>query len=345
MKLLSRYLLRPINLLWLVLLVAAVWALDYLPIKEIWSTLQGLNPIELGLWLAFNLFILMVLCSRWWWIIRLQGYRMPFMQLAAYRLFGFSVSYFSPGTQFGGEPFQVYYLEKRAGIPRGEALASVTLDKLFELLSNFTFLAVGTLFILNRDISVNNLSRGWMTTMVVGLLLLPLVYMFLLWLGRHPLTWLAARLPAQLKKRSIRGSIQPLVTAAEVRISFLLRHKPIGMGGVFLLSGLIWAFFILEYWLMLSILGTNPAITDAVSGLTAARLSFLAPIPGGFGALEASQVLAVKWMGLGTAVGISASLLIRARDVTLGLVGFAVGSLFSRSRIDDRSPSPYGDVT
>lgn len=54
MKLLSRYLLRPINLLWLVLLVAAVWALDYLPIKEIWSTLQGLNPIELGLWLALT---------------------------------------------------------------------------------------------------------------------------------------------------------------------------------------------------------------------------------------------------------------------------------------------------
>ncbi|OGO32430.1 MAG: hypothetical protein A2Z16_02540 [Chloroflexi bacterium RBG_16_54_18] len=345
MKTPLRYLARPINLLWLVLLVAAIWALDYLPIKEIWSTLRGLDPLDLGLWLAFNLFILMVLCSRWWWIIRLQGYRLPFLRLAAYRLFGFSVSYFSPGTQFGGEPFQVYSLEKRESIPRGEALASVTLDKLFELLSNFTFLAVGTLFILNRDLSVSNLPASWMAALVVGLLVLPLVYMFLLWLGKHPLTWLAARLPAHLKKRSIRGSIQPLVTAAEVRISFLLRHKPLGMVGVFLLSGLIWALFIAEYWLMLSILGTNPGIKDAVSGLTAARLSFLTPIPGGFGALEASQVLAVKWMGLSTAVGISASLLIRARDVTLGLVGFAIGSVFSRSRIVDRSPSPYGDIT
>jgi hypothetical protein len=332
-------------LLWLALLVAAVWALGYLPVKEIWSTLQGLNPLDLGLWLAFNLFILMILCSRWWWIIRLQGYRLPFLRLAAYRLFGFSVSYFSPGTQFGGEPFQVYYLEKREGIPRGEALASVTLDKLFELLSNFTFLAVGTLFILNRGIFVSYLPKSLMAALVVGLLGFPLVYLFLLWSGRRPLTWLAMRFPAHLKKRSIRGSIQPLVAAAEERISFLLRHKPAGMVGVFLLSGLIWAFFIAEYWMMLSILGTHPAIKDAVSGLTAARLSFLTPVPGGFGALEASQVLAVKWMGLGTAVGISASLLIRARDITLGLIGFAIGSFFSRSRIVDRSPSPYGDIT
>ena len=60
MKLFLRYLVRPINLLWLALLVAAVWALGYLPVKEIWSTLQGLNPLDLGLWLAFNLFILMI---------------------------------------------------------------------------------------------------------------------------------------------------------------------------------------------------------------------------------------------------------------------------------------------
>lgn len=345
MKAFLRFLARPINLLWLALLVAAVWAVNYLPVGEIWATLQGLNPLNLAVWLSFNIFIVLVLCLRWWWIIRLQGYRLSLFRTLAYRLVGYSVSYFSPGTQFGGEPLQVYYLEKRESIPRAEALASVTLDKLFELLSNFTFLAAGTLFILNQGTLITIIPKNLMLAMIASLLLLPLLYMIGLWAGRRPLTWLAVRMPTRLKKRGILGSIHPLVTAAEERIAILMRHKPAGLAGVFVLSGVIWVFFIAEYWLMLYILGTNPAFTDAVSGLTALRLSFLSPVPGGLGALEASQVLAAKWMGFGTAVGISASLLIRGRDITLGLLGFLFGSLFSRVQFSNRSPSPYGDIS
>jgi hypothetical protein len=49
-------------------------------------------------------------------------------------------------------------------------------------------------------------------------------------------------------------------------------------------------------------------------------------LPAGIGALEASQALAFSTMGLNPALGISASLLIRGRDVILGAIGLWWGS-------------------
>ena len=55
--------------------------------------------------------------------------------------------------------------------------------------------------------------------------------------------------------------------------------------------------------------------------LVAARIAILLPLPAGIGTLESSQVLGLGVLGLETAVGISISLVIRARDVLLGLFG------------------------
>jgi len=72
---------------------------------------------------------------------------------------------------------------------------------------------------------------------------------------------------------------------------------------------------------MLTFLGANLTAVQIVIALTAMRLAYLLPLPGGLGSLEASQVLVLSLMGADPAIGVSASLLIRARDVLLGLVG------------------------
>jgi hypothetical protein len=62
-------------------------------------------------------------------------------------------------------------------------------------------------------------------------------------------------------------------------------------------------------------------LPQLVTALTAARISILLLLPAGLGALEASQAMAFGVLGLDPAVGLSASLLIRARDSLLGLIG------------------------
>jgi uncharacterized membrane protein YbhN (UPF0104 family) len=59
--------------------------------------------------------------------------------------------------------------------------------------------------------------------------------------------------------------------------------------------------------------------------LFAMRVAILFPMPAGLGVVEAGLALAATALGLSPAAGLSMSLLIRLRDVTLGLVGLWLG--------------------
>jgi uncharacterized membrane protein YbhN (UPF0104 family) len=87
---------------------------------------------------------------------------------------------------------------------------------------------------------------------------------------------------------------------------------------------------LLEYWLTLRFLGIQVNLIQAIAVLTAALIAFLFPLPGGLGALEASQVLAMTALGLNPALGLSASLLIRARDISLGGLGLLWAGVLAR---------------
>jgi uncharacterized protein (TIRG00374 family) len=327
MSKLTRRLLKPYNLVWLGLALVLWWLLQWAPWGKVWDVLKGLRPAELGILVAVNLFIIVLLSGRWWLILRILGFRTPFLPLSAYRLAGFAISYFTPGTQFGGEPLQVYLVEKRCRVPRSAAVASVTLDKLFELLANFTFLSAGVIVLSQSGLFGAGAEDPWVIAWMAGLFCLPLAYLLALWLGRTPLSGLAHRLPARWQSHKWWALIEPLLTDAEAQISRLMRQRPIALLGVALLSGAIWLPMIAEYGLMLWFLGAHASLTQTISAMTAARLAFLTPIPGGLGALEAGQALVMQAFGFGAALGIGASLLVRARDTLVGLVGLIVGAL------------------
>ena len=84
-------------------------------------------------------------------------------------------------------------------------------------------------------------------------------------------------------------------------------------------------------------------MTLAIISLTAARIAFLTPLPGGLGALEASQVFAMGALGFNPALGISISLWIRSRDVLLALLGLGLAGMFSNQSIAQPLPSQAGD--
>jgi uncharacterized membrane protein YbhN (UPF0104 family) len=97
-----------------------------------------------------------------------------------------------------------------------------------------------------------------------------------------------------------------------------------------LLSFFIWIAIVFEFRLALSFLGIQMTFPQVIVALTAARIAFLLPIPAGLGTLEAGQVLAMQALGFNPAIGISISLLIRARDVIFGGLGLWLGGVLSR---------------
>ncbi len=316
-------------LMWLAIPLLLVWGLRHVPFSAIWTALSQLSPTSILALMLVNGVIILLFSSRWWLILSAQGYRLPYLSLVTYRLAAFAISYFSPGTQFGGEPLQVYMVQDRHAVPGLVSVAAVTLDKLFEVLSNATFLLVGLLVILNQDLlTVHDRPKSLLG--IAGLLALPLGYLLALWLGRFPLTGLVVRLPARLASSAPLKKISPAIVATERQISTLFQHHPLLILWALLLSGLIWLLMLAEFWLTFRFLGQPLTLLQMVSALTAARLAFLLPLPGGLGALEASQVLAMRALGLDPALGLSASLLIRARDLSFGVLGLGLAAAFTR---------------
>jgi len=60
---------------------------------------------------------------------------------------------------------------------------------------------------------------------------------------------------------------------------------------------------------------------QVVASWTMSWLAFLVPLPGGLGALEASQVFALGAFGVSAASALGVTLLIRARDLLIGGLG------------------------
>jgi len=322
-------------LLWLIVPLLLVWVLRGVSLEESWAVLARLGPAQLLLLILANGLVLLTLSGRWWLILRALGHPISYLTLAGYRLAAFGVSYFTPGPQFGGEPVQVYLVQRRHQVAHSTAISAVTLDKSLELLSNFAFLMGGIICILVWRVFPGLVGRQAII-LPLALLALPVGFLLAIWGGRHPLSGLLKAVVGLLARHNASKETSWLsgyhkmyrtIRDSEEETTHFCHNSPSSLVLALLISMVSWAAMLGEYWLMLRLLGLNLTPIQAISTLTAARIAILLPLPAGLGTLEASQVLALGALGLNPAAGISLSLLIRVRDVALGGLGLWWGGV------------------
>jgi uncharacterized membrane protein YbhN (UPF0104 family) len=117
---------------------------------------------------------------------------------------------------------------------------------------------------------------------------------------------------------------------AESQLGTLSRKQPWLLWQGLLIAALVWAAQIFEIWLTLRFLGLSVSAMELTLVVIAGRIALFAPTPGALGAMEVSYILAMQTLGYDAAYGLSLGLLIRARDISFGLVGLLLGAL-SRS--------------
>ncbi len=316
-------------LAWVIALVLVGYVFVITPFSDIARVLGKLSIIQIALLACLNLGIIFVFGLRWWWLLRTQGFRIPYLAIVRYRLAAFGVSYFTPGPQFGGEPLQIYYLRKNHQLPTADALASLSLDKLLELIANFTFLAIGMVFISAGGYL--NINENVSLLLLISILAaLPWSYLFVLYFGGRPITRLSKSLAASKPQYSRIRAIHRTIIESEAQIANYCRSNTIDMAGLMLLSGVVWVALVFEYWLALHFLGAALSLGYTLVFITAARLAFLTPLPGGLGSLEISQVLAAAALGIGAEIGASIGLIIRIRDIAFGVAGLLWGGILTR---------------
>lgn len=309
---------------WLVAVLLVGWVAQTVPLAALGQVLGRLDGVEVVVLVGMNGAVLLALNGRWWYILRGYGCEVPFLTLMSYRLVAFGISYFTPGPHFGGEPAQVYLVERFHATPRPVAVAAVALDKSLELLINFAFLVIGVLVMAQGQIFGGVV--GWETAVFAVLLLcVPTGFLLATGSGYQPLSglWQAGSFAMQ---PGFHGRWQARLQRVEGQIAHFCRTSPYYFGAAVGMSLLGWAAMIAEFWLMSAFLGVQLSGVQLLVVLTAARAAILLPSPGALGTLEASQVWAFGGMGLETAVALSLSLLIRARDVMIGGMGLWLGS-------------------
>jgi len=306
------------------------WALRNAPLAEILASLRLLTLAQLGWLLALNSFIFILITLRWWLILRAENRRVPFLPLIGYRLAAFGLSYFTPGPQVGGEPLQVLYLQKNYGLTFARATSAVIMDKLLEFLANFLFLALGLAAVIQSGLlthSATQLNLAFLP--LAALLLWPALHIALLLARRYPVSAWLRRFQRQLPRRSrLAQTVRLLMVSEHLAGLFCQRHLK-SLLLALAVSLLVWVGMVYEYVFMLACLQAELDFQQALASLTVVRLSFLLPMPAGLGTLEASQVFAATAFGLPAALGLSLSLLMRARDLFMGGLGLLLaGSVY-----------------
>lgn len=319
------------GLAWLAAAALLWFFLKDVPLLESWLVIRGIQVWKIAVLVGANLLVLLLFGLRWWLILRIFGQRVPFLAVFGYRIAGFGVGYFTPGPQIGGEPVQVLLLG-RHHVPPATAVASVFFDKLLELLANFLFLVLGLLTALlsgmvHQEVSVS----VWIVLPLV--ILLPVVHLWMLSRGNLPLTHLVEKISFTIPWKVLARSVQ-FISHGEELIGDFLRNRPSALAAVIFISGFVWIVSVIEFRLMLIFLGSQASWVQTIGILTAGRIAFLLPMPGGMGTLEAGLVFASQAAGLTAAVGLAAGLVIHFRDILISFVGLWIAGWSSQSTID-----------
>ncbi|HLF75198.1 MAG TPA: lysylphosphatidylglycerol synthase transmembrane domain-containing protein [Anaerolineales bacterium] len=317
-----------------ILAVLLYAALRKVPVGEIWSTLQQLRPWQVAVLFGLNLFIYALITLRWWIIVRAENRLVAYFPLLLVRVAVFGVSYFTFGPHVGGEPLQVFYLQRQYKLTFTHATASVIMEKLLELLANFFLLAVGLTAIFQAGILSENGSSSWLS--LSGLVILcmwPPVHIILLYRQKYPVSAVLRSIPF-IKKNS--RAVRFIAASERLAGAFCRRHF-LSLFSAIAVSVCAAVGMVAEFALITGFLDIRLPFWQTVAAWTAGWLALLAPLPGGLGALEASQVFALGAFGVSAASAIGVTLVMRGRDVLIGSLGLLLAGRTIKFRPADQS--------
>ncbi|PCJ43716.1 MAG: TIGR00374 family protein [SAR86 cluster bacterium] len=306
-------------LTWLIALALAAWLIRDLPFDTIFKTISHLTSAQWFYWLSINLVIILIFVWRWLVLTLGLELKLHFFNLLLLRQAGQSISFITPGPQFGGEPLQIFLLWKRYLISPSNSVLAVTADRIFELWTNFSVLLFGIIILFFTQAEL----ADWLSiALLIGLLILVLSLSTWLVINRSEALGISINKFAQKwlgsKRLSEANFYSNDITDS---LKLLLANKPALYSAMLLsLSGWLLTFF--ELYLVLSFFNLNLDISSFVLLLVAMRLAFLLPLPGGIGTLEAAVFWSFTALALPIASAAALLALIRFRDILVLGAGF-----------------------
>ena len=307
-------------LLWLLALALVGWTLTQLPLEAIGQTMQALTWPQWLAWGGVNVLIILLGTERWHVLTRLLGLPVKFLPLLLIRQAGQTVSFITPGPQFGGEPLQIYWLYKRCGIAIHSAVLALGMDRFFELWINFSVLLLGVALLLLSPVQTG----ADLPQIMAALFGMMAVLTVLGWLALRKPRWVSGRLE-RLSQRWLQSprlrQLDDHWQALGSDLQNVFNTRKPGLLWALALSVLGWIVIFAEMALVLAFLDIEVDVAGFVLIMVAMRLALLLPLPGGIGTLEASVLWSFQSLGLPASAAIGVIALMRLRDALVLLAG------------------------
>lgn len=304
--------------------VIFIFVLNQIDIGELWAHFKEFSVFPFLAYILVSFFMMALSVYRWSVVLNAHDYTVGFWKLFSYRLAGYSLSYITPGALVGGEALRAYLL-KKDNVPFTRAVSSVIVDKFFDLAFAAIITSTGIILVVSFfEISNYYKSILLLVTVVLVVFLTFFLYGSLTKKGffNHIFKFL------RLYKIKKLANFEKYIQETEDNIShFFIHHK-----GEFrrcaVISLVMWLLMFVEYKIATVVFGYDAGLMIVFLIICMVGFSYIFPVPGALGVLEATQASMHLFVGLKAAQGLALSFLIRARDIVWTLLGFV--SLYSQ---------------
>ncbi len=286
-----------------------------------WSAMRGASIPLLLLAFAANTISVLLRIIRWWTFLRPAG--SPSLGLAMQAGIA-GVGLNNVLLANGGEAARVVFLSSASGVPSATVLATIALERMFDIVGFIVLVVAGTLlFPLPAEMEGYRIPAMIVLVLVLG--------------GLGALAYMTRHLtPATLAERPV--EIAPPVGIV-ARVGSFFKWFVASMGalangprfvGALLLSLLAWVFQIVTFALAAKAAGVEVPLAASLAGLLAVNLGLvLRATPGNVGFFQFAYALTVEQFGVPRDPAIAVSLLIQTLQVIpVTVVGVALAPEF-----------------
>ena len=274
---------------------------------SIFTYLRNLDKSLFGLGAVSFLFFVLIINTRWWWLLRANKLGVRLLEAQRFGWIGLFCSNAMPGS-VGGDLIKAVYIVERCSGDRFRAVVSILVDRIIGLLSLLLVCSIGCLFIVTRFPEFA--WTVWICALGVFVGCILLLSPGLRSLLRFEM--LISRLPKRLGK-----------FVAQLDDAVLqYRNNLKGIGLWVLASPLIYSLFIGSVILMAQAIGVGLPWIDYLSIVPAAMVVQAIPLmPGGWGIGELAYGTLIAEFGVEILPGVpDAEQIMRTRGVALSVV-------------------------
>jgi hypothetical protein len=254
---------------------------------------------------------------RWRLLLRGLDVRCALVRLAAYGAAAQSVSTLVSSAKLGGEPVRAYLLA-RSGVPVPATIATIALDRAFDMAAAVPFTCAYAALLLQLGLPE---LRGAFSSVLAGAtaLVVGITIGARRLRRRSGVVTAIARSTGLDRLRVVRGQMDVLAAAEEAAARLVAqRARVLGAFGIGLVANLV---VMVEYHLLLSAFGLPASPLAVVAAIFAAGAAHSLPVPAAVGVLEGAQMFIFEALGHPPEVGLAVGLATRLRELLWILPG------------------------